>query len=140
MVLPDSNFIVVRKKILAVFLEFIATTLNVLLWTFSKVLVFCYRTSIIAKKLNWLFTKDEAWVLLWEISFLILCKAHNLYDVFLQRFSIWDSKVSLTLEKICVSSILHFYWKLFFLPKTINKFLRLAFNDSTLNQFRTIVM
>ena len=50
-------------------------------------------------------------------------------------------RTTLSLGKILVCPILHFYWKQFCPPNTIHlKFEGLAFNELTLNQFKTIVI
>lgn len=132
----NTNFIMVNKKIRVLFLVFIVLNVfNVRSWIFSNLRYDFLQQNIyiIAQQLNWLFTKKKAKILacITVRNFLILCKACDLYQAFLQRFSIWSSNVSslpmiipqmtkLSSQNIQVSSILHLYWKPSVPPKIIN--------------------
>ena len=102
--------------------------------------------------LNWLFTKDEARALacISVINLLILCKAYNLYDVFFKKGFLYELEMLVYYQWSFIRG-LNYLWKKYRCPQfcisignfffTINwNFGGLAFNELTLNRFKTIRM
>lgn len=115
MLLMNTNFIMVGKKILYFFLCQLKTSVNVLCNFFSN-LIFGFllqNIHIIAHQLNSLFTKNKAraWTCITVSNFLIIFKVYNLYDAFYKDF-LYDLQLLVYYRQLCLRG-LPYPWKIY---------------------------
>ena len=115
MLLMNTNFIMVGKKILYFFLCQLKTSVNVLCNFFSN-LIFGFllqNIHIIAHQLNSLFTKNKAraWTCITVSNFLIIFKVYNLHDAFYKDF-LYDLQLLVYYRQLCLRG-LPYPWKIY---------------------------